>query len=283
MNFPALIADCGSTGCDWRLLDAGNVETLPKTRGYNPTYEPAERLVQIVTDGVLPNLKAEVKTVWFYGAGCKSESAVASVVGALQGVFTAANVKVESDLLASARAVYRGEPLFCGILGTGSNSCYYDGKALTIATPSLGYILGDEGSGNHIGRLLLRAYFYKTMPEDLRKLFAEKYAPQLERVLQSVYQTKNASGYLAGYAVFAAENAAHPFVDEMVSEAMRAFLSQIKNSFPQHRDAPLGMVGSIAFYFKKQLAREAQKLGFNLAVVLQSPADRLAAYHLETP
>lgn len=281
MNFPALIADCGSTGCDWRLVHANSIETLPKTVGYNPTYEPTENLRSVLEATVLPNLKTEVKAVWYYGAGCKSELSQAMVAEALRSVFEDAEIVVESDLLAAARAVYDGHPVFCGILGTGSNSCFYNGSELAFATPSLGYILGDEGSGNHIGRLLLRAYFYKIMPEDLRQLFLEKYKLQLDEVLRSVYQADNASGYLADFALFAAENVAHPFVDELVCGSMREFLTHLKNGFPQHRACSLGMVGSIAFYFKKQLDAESQKLGLSLSVVLQSPADRLAAYHLE--
>ena len=280
MSFPALIADCGSTGCEWRLVHSGTTEALPTTAGFNPTYEPSENLIKILQKGVIPNLKTEIKTVWYYGAGCKSASSVAMVAGVLGKVFPNAKIGVESDLLAAARAVYEGKPILCGILGTGSNACFYSGNELTFATPSLGYILGDEGSGNHIGRLLLRAYFYQTMPNDLRELFFEKFKLKLETVLHSVYQADNASGYLASYALFAAENIEHPFIHKLVCGSMRVFLTQLKNGFPQHSSTSLGMVGSIAFYFKRQLEEESQKLGINLSVVLRSPTESLAAYHL---
>lgn len=275
-----LVADCGSTSCEWRLIDSSDIALLPVTAGFNPTYEPVVNLANAI-DGNEPLKKMTnvISEVRFYGAGCASEDARAKVRQQLQSHFQHAEIEVKSDIWGAARAVYRGNPIICGILGTGSNACRFDGANIEFATPSLGYILGDEGSGNHIGRLLVRSYFYETMPAELRSAFEAEYDLSLSNILQMVYQQPNASGTLAQYARFAKAKLDHPFVRELVSESMRGFLTHFVCRFKAAKEIEFAAVGSVAFHFGDILKSEATKLNISTGPILQRPIDQLAEYH----
>lgn len=276
-----MVADCGGTSCEWRLITEKHIEELPSTKGYNPTSESAEILKQSVLSAAsLVNVIRHVDEVFYYGAGCASEVAKSRVAETLRSLFENAHVVVATDLWGSVRAVYQGKPVICGILGTGSNSCRFDGEQLSFCVSSLGFILGDEGSGNHIGRLLLRAYFYEEMPVELRDIFESVYDLRLDHVLEGVYQQSGAAGFLANYTRFAADHIQHPFINKLVSGSMAAFLQHFVVPFADHHEIELGMVGSVAHYFRDILQKEAELKDIKLGKVLQRPIDHLAEYHL---
>lgn len=276
-----LVADCGATSCEWRLIVKVEISELPATVGFNPTYESTEVLKNAITsEPKLVTLFSEVDEIYYYGAGCASEAGSGKVKEALQSLFKKAEVFVSTDLWGSVRAVYNGEPVICGILGTGSNSCRYDGSTLVHCIPSLGFTLGDEGSGNHIGRMLLRGYYYREMPVELRANFSAQYELNLDIVLNAVYQQTNAAGYLAQFARFAADHLDDEYIYELVQQAISSYLHYYIRGFSDYRSHKAGMVGSIAFYFREILKSEAKKLEINLGPVLQRPIDELAKYHV---
>lgn len=275
-----LVADCGSTSCEWRLTDGSDIVLLPVTAGFNPTYEPVTHLgIAIEGNAPLKKKAHDISEVRFYGAGCASEDAQTKVRKQLESHFQRAEVEVKSDIWGAVRAVYRGKPVICGILGTGSNACRFDGSNIEFATPSLGYILGDEGSGNHIGRLLLRSYFYNTMPPELRNAFELEYDLNLSNVLQIVYQQPNASGTLAQYTRFAKAKLDHPFMSDLVSESMQDFLTHFVSRFRDAEEIEFAAVGSVAFHFGEVLQSEAAKRNITIGPILQRPITQLAEYH----
>lgn len=283
MKNATLIADAGSTNCEWRMISGREITVLPKTRGFNPTYEPAENLVtELALFREFAEVAEYVAVVHYYGAGCKAPQAQRKVQAALGEKFPDAEVVVRSDLLGAARAVYDGSPLLCGILGTGSNACYFDGERLEKTTPSLGYLLGDEGSGNHVGRMLLRDYFYKRMPETLRTAFAATYNLELPHVLESIYRGDQPAGYLAQFARFAGEQRDVPYIQSVVRGAIHQFLTTHITAFSDYERLPLGMVGSIAHHFADAIKAEAESLGMPCGTILERPIEALAEYHRKT-
>ncbi len=276
-----LVADCGSTSCEWRLIENVEIFSLASTVGFNPTYESTEVLKKAISaEKELADLFPVIDEVYYYGAGCASDAGSGKVKQLLKSLFKKADVFVSTDLWGAVRAVHVGEPVICGILGTGSNSCRFDGENLAHCIPSLGFTLGDEGSGNHIGRLLLRAYYYREMPVGLRANFSARFELDLDEVLNSVYQQTNAAGYLARFARFAADHLDDEFIHQLVSGAISQYLHHYVRGFSDYRNHKVGMVGSIAFYFREILETEAKKLDITLGPVLQRPIEELAKYHI---
>lgn len=226
INSGILIADCGSTGCDWRYLKDDKIHNLPSTPGFNPNYQSLDEFTGVLKSK--PNflkLQSEVQRVVFYGAGCAASHGKNVVKEGLSHFYRHAEVAVHSDLFGAAHAFYSGEPLICGILGTGSNAGRFDGEKITHRIPSLGYVLGDDGSGGKIGQMLLRAYFYREMPGNLSAEFSTEYDLDLEQQLEAIYRLPRPAAHFAQFAPFAAERINQPFIRNLVAHTLRDFLT----------------------------------------------------------
>jgi len=280
MKAKVLVADCGSTGCEWRLINQGEIKSLPATAGFNPNYQSSGELTAALKDKTeFLSLQSEVNRVVFYGAGCGAEFGKNSVKQALSGFFTHAEIEIHSDLYGAAHALYSGSPVICGILGTGSNSGRYDGKMMTHCAPSLGYVLGDDGSGGKIGQMLLRAFFYREMPGKISGEFATEYDLNLDTQLQAIYRSSRPAAHLAQFAPFAAKFIDDAFIRNLVAQTQRDFLTHFICGFEDYRNLPVGIVGSIAHHFREVLTEEAGKLEINNLEIIQKPIARLAEYH----
>lgn len=281
MEKSILIADCGSTSCEWRLISGGSVGDLPATSGFNPNYQPPDMLTEEIQKLLQKSdFRREVGQVYYYGTGCSSIFGQNQVRNVLRGFFKNADIEVTSDLWGSVRAFYNGEPVICGILGTGSNSARFDGKEMTHCAPSLGFILGDEGSGGKIGQLLLRAFYYREMPESLRKDFAKEYDLDLDNQLDSVYRSSKPAAHLAQYARFAGKHKDNPFIDKLVGETLNDFLRHFICGFDDYREVKVGIVGSVAHHFSEILKARAEAAGISNIDIEQRPIDRLAQHYL---
>jgi len=280
MSLEVLVADCGSTGCEWRLISQGEIKSLPATAGFNPNYQSSVELTAALKDKTeFLSLQSEVNRVVFYGAGCGAEFGKHSVKQALSGFFTRAEIEVHSDLYGAAHALYSGSPVICGILGTGSNSGRYDGEKMTHCTPSLGYILGDDGSGGKIGQLLLRAYFYREMPGKISAEFAIEYDLSVDIQLEAIYRSSRPAAHLAQFAPFAAKFIDNPFIRNLVAQTQRDFLTHFICGFEDYRKISSGIVGSVAHHFREVLIEEAAALEIENLEIIQRPIGRLAEYH----
>ena len=202
-----LIADSGSTKTDWVLCDSGNIITRIKTQGLNPTIQSSEAILAVLVEELAGKLDTDApESIFFYGAGCAYENANKRMLNALEAVFKTKNIHIHSDLLAAARALCGHEEGIACILGTGSNSCLFDGKEIIDNIPSLGFILGDEGSGAHLGRQLVGDCIKKQLSKNLREKFFKEYNLDKATILERVYHTPLPNRWLASFTPFMYEN-----------------------------------------------------------------------------
>ncbi len=274
-----LIADSGSTKTDWRLIgDSGNISQL-KTAGMNPFYQDSEAMHQELTMHLLPHINRPLDSIFFYGAGCITQEDKEVVRQALLRAFETTNAEVYDDLFAAARALCGPDPGIACILGTGSNSCFYDGHQIIDRVPPLGFILGDEGSGSYLGKRLVADYLKRLMPEILRVRFKERFAAEPQEIMESVYKKEFPNRYLARFSQFAFHNLTHPYIYDLVVRGFSTFLDRNVLSHPNHQDYPIHFVGSIAYYYSDVLRQVASDRGLVVKNILESPIAGLTLYH----
>lgn len=277
-----LIVDSGSTKADWVLIQTDCSRVNFVSDGINSMTESSETILSIIS-GIqhLIDVSKQVQEVFFYGAGCSKGETREIVEAVLVSVFSNAVVKVDSDLMACALATYNNEPMISCILGTGSNACYFDGKVLKQKIPALGYVLGDEGGGSYFGKQLLKAYFYKTLPEDLRVQFDKTYSLQIQELLRNVYQEPSANRYLASFAQFIGDHKMHPYIKDIVTTGLQIFLKNFVCCYGNAKQVQINFVGSVAYYFQEELRNIGQEIGLSIGSIFQKPIEGLVAFHCE--
>lgn len=274
-----IIADCGSTKCDWLLLNGGRDQQLENTVGFSPFFHTTEEIKAIMETQLLPKLQPEdVQEVYFYGTGVHDEHRAEIIAVAIRAVFPNAKVEVEHDLLGAARSVCGHQAGIACILGTGSNSCYYDGKKILDNVPSLGWLLGDEGSGTHLGKALLRAWFYRELPTDLQSAFNAAY-PEGPDVIKDKIYDKGANTYLATFTRFLGEHLKHPFVKGLVAGCLGEFLDRHVCKYSGYQHVPIHFVGSISYHFREILEQCMEDRKLKLGVTVRKPIYPLADFH----
>ena len=295
-----LIADSGSTKTDWTLLlssseeNTKNVIATFKTQGITPIHQTAADIRQIlgqelmsqlstfprahlVSMGVLDTSLVQHASVCFYGSGC-TPAHVPMMKQVLSEVLSPKDVEVHSDLMAAARALCGHDAGIACILGTGANSCLYDGEQIVQNTPALGYILGDEGSGSVLGRLFLNAIFKNPKIANLRDKFLEETKQTQADIIKKVYNEPMANRYLASTSTFIIEHLDNPTLRQLVIDNFRQFFRS--NIDPYNRkDLPVHFVGSMAFHYRSQLEEAAKLEGYTIGQTLQSPMEGLIKYH----
>ena len=277
-----LIADSGTTKTSWRLLDEKNPHRDFSTVGYNPHYISTNEMYKSLKDTLLPQLGFAPQLIngtFFYGAGCSSKRENKIVEDALNGLFPNSNNHVDHDLLAAARASSLDEAGIVCILGTGANTCAYDGEKIIDNVPSLGFIIGDEGSGANIGRLLTKAYFYREMPEELAKKFYEQYQITKDEYIGSVYQSDIPSRYVAQFSRFCIDHREHPFIMNLLRQNFREFLVRHVMKYEKCQEWQVHYIGSVAYYYQDILKEEMAKLGLNFGRFIKNPLDGLTEFH----
>lgn len=283
-----LIADSGSTKTAWCLagFSAGQGTTI-HTQGINPYHQNEEDICAILRHELYPHIAEHadgIKHIYFYGAGCTKEKSPI-VSNALRNTINPnARISVESDMLGAARAICGHQKGIVCILGTGSNSCYYDGHELSRGIPALGYILGDEGSGAYIGRRLVSDILKCQLPEDIRQVFFEETKENEATIIQKVYRAPFPNRYLASLSPFCCRHRNHPSIHALLLECFSQFF--IRNILPTpwaqpHSPITVHLAGSIAHHYKAELTEAAHKCGIQLGVVLKSPLAELVRYHTE--
>lgn len=275
-----LVADSGSTKCDWILANQNGVKENYQTIGFNPVYVNAEEIATAIEGNPLAGRRQEVEKVFFYGAGCSSPEFQKIVADGIKKVFPTAQVQVSHDLDGAAYATCKGKPGISCILGTGSNACFFDGKNVSQERPSLGYILGDEGSGAYFGKILVTKFLYKQLPEDIYQLFSNKYSIGKTQIIDSVYRKPRPNTFLASFMGFFGENKTHPFIRQIIASGLNDFLVTHVCCLKDYKNFLCHFVGSVAFYFQDILEEEATKLEIKVGNILQKPIDGLVEYHL---
>ena len=289
MSRTLLVADSGSTKTDWVLVSTDGTQSVLHTDGINPARDARDIIYNVIYHQLLAPLQTSprggrlsssvLESIFFYGAGC-IEPFSQNVKSVLEELFPDCHVEVESDLLGAARALCGHEPGIACILGTGSNSCLYNGKEIVMHTPPLGYILGDEGSGSMLGKTLLNGLFKGLLPEDLKQAFCDKYSLSLPDIIGRVYRQPAANAFLASLVPFIAEHRTHPAIHTMLVEAFSQFF--VRNiAVYGHGEMPVHCVGGIAFQFTEELNGAAARHGMQIGRILKRPIEAIVQYHLK--
>lgn len=279
-----LIVDNGSTKADWCFTDKNGIVQLFQTDGINPVVQSEQSIEKILQDQFCQQTKAlgidiqNVSNVFFYGAGCNSYTKGSIVSLLRKSLNSEAHIEVESDLLGAARALCGHERGIACILGTGSNSCFFDGERIELHTPSLGYILGDEGSGAVLGRKFINAIIKGSLPSTMCEEFLERNELTVPDIINIVYKGTAPNRFLASTSVFISQHIDNAQLEELVIENFKEFIA--KNILPYKKGSyPLNAVGSIAYYYKEQLKKAADCLGCQIGKILKNPIYELANYH----
>lgn len=275
------IVDGGSTKCDWVILDNSGEEILKTaTVGFNPNIIKAELIpLELLKNEALSELSHQLKNIFFYGSGCGTPENRLVVEREIQKVFANAQIVVKEDLLAAAYAAYRGVPAIVCILGTGSNACYFDGESVKTELPSLGFLIGDEGSGSALGKQLVRHYFMKKLPPDLHQQFTEIYQLHIDELLKNMYHNPRANAYMADFTKFIVDRKTHPYFQNFVYKELSNFLEYQVMPYEECRSCEINFIGSIAYFFEDALRAAASDFHFNIGTVVQKPIESLVNYH----
>lgn len=278
-----LITDGGSTKCDWILLDQkGDVILKTRTQGLNPAVVPEDELYSRIHSNIdLEPIFDKVDSVDFYGAGCGTITPVTMLKGVLQRIFSNAKISVNEDTVAAVYAATNEPGIVC-ILGTGSNSCYFDGKEMYSSVESLGYSLMDEASGNYFGKRLIRDYFYKKMPTELAIEFEKKFNLDPDEIKLNLYKKPNPNMYLASFAefIFTSEEV-NGYFYKLISEGMLKFIEYRILCYKEAQHVPIHFIGSIA-HFSEDIIRDCMKpYHLELGNIIRRPIDGLITYYKE--
>ncbi len=274
-----LIADSGSTKTQWCLLQ-GNKKKMISTQGISPYFMNDEALNIILTKELLPKTGSiDIHEIFYYGTGCSNDTNVALIKRNLKKVYKTAKVNVQHDLLGAAKALCGNEKGIACILGTGSNSCYYNGKKVVKNSPGLGFILGDEGSGTHLGKKVLQHYLYKTFDAELMDKFEAKYPHDRDDMLDNVYKKPLANRYLSSFVPFLIENRAHYMIENIIEDSINDFFFNHIYKYRESWSLPINFVGSVAYGFKDVLKQMCNDYELKLGTVIKSPMDGLVKYH----
>lgn len=276
-----LIADSGSTKTDWILTDGQQNQIRYSTIGYNPYFINTDNIYTSLSDKLTLQFDAsKVKKVYFYGAGCSSDEKSNIVSKALSRCFQNSEISIKHDLLGAARALLGNNRGFAAIIGTGSNTCIYDGTEIEKNIDSLGYILGDEGSGSHIGKKILQNFMRGYFPSELEKKFDQTYKVSKSEIFDSIYNKPLPNRFLASFCKFADENKEHEFVRDIVHESFNFFFKRLVQNYPEHEKYSFNCVGSVGYIFKDILEEVSRSYSMQIGNMICSPIDDLAKYHL---
>ena len=276
-----LIADSGSTKADWLLAGTdGTILAEWNSQGINPFFQDKGVISALLEKEVFPRVTGAPGAIYFYGAGCADETSSRPVAESLKEHFPSAHVEVESDLLAAARSLCQRQAGIACILGTGSNNCLYNGRQIIGNIGSLGFWMGDEGSGGHLGRQLVVAYLHKELPDDLAGRFAAEY-PGVNRmeILNRAYKQPFPNRYFAAYTRFAGANKSHPFIQNLLKTSFGVFLDKYVLKHAGAKTYPVSFTGSVAWHFQDELKAVLEEKGLIYGKIVQKPIGGLAVYH----
>lgn len=274
-----LIADSGSTKTEWCVINKGDILLQLTTAGTNPFFQSEKDIENELTNSLFPAIHSyPINNVFFYGAGCAFPKQQQTITHILQQKLSA-SIEVYSDLIAAARSLCGCKPGIACILGTGANSCLYDGKQIIQQTPALGYILGDEGSGAVLGKRLIGDCLKKQLPEELTAKLMQQFNLTQAIILERVYKEPFPNRFLASLTPFLLENIAEPSIYSLVYSSFSDFFKRNILNYPHADTYPIGFVGSIAYYFQEVLYQAAHSCGLQVGTIFATPMEGLIQYH----
>jgi len=273
-----LIADSGSTKVDWRALHSdGSVQEVT-TAGINPFFQTEEQIIYELQQHLLPDVSASVNEIHFYGAGVSSPEKILVLQNCFRKVFPKARAFAYTDLLAAARALCGHKPGIAAILGTGANSCFYDGKDIVDNVPACGFILGDEGSGAVLGKKFISDYLKRQLPAEISTLFTQKYGLNYNSIIERVYRQPFPNRFLATFSVFLNENRTDPYINRLLKTNFEEFFTRNIIQY-DYKKYSVNLVGSVAFHYSEIIKEVAAQNKIKIGTILKSPIDGLVEYH----
>jgi len=276
-----LVADSGSTKTDWRLVrEDGKIQSF-NTIGFNPFFITTDSIINELTNSELSKVSTDVSHVFFYGAGCSSVENNQILQKALTTFFKHAEVEVNHDMLAAARALCGNEKGMVAIMGTGSNSCMYDGDEIVENVKALGFILGDNGSGADIGKTFIKAYLGEELPEEIHSNFIDQYNLSADDILEAVYKKPLPNRFLAGFNLFVFQYIDHPFIKKMIKKRFNLFFTKNICKYSDYQNNKLNLVGSIAYVYQDLISEVAEEHRVEMGKIIRQPIEDLVNYHLK--
>lgn len=277
-----LIADSGATNCQWTIVQNKKLHTV-RTIGISPYFLSTESMIEILQKAFAKKIKAEqIQAVYFYGTGLSNPTNIISLKKALKSVFPNAKLDIQTDLMAAARATCQYQKGIACIIGTGSNTGFYNGKKITKNSPGLGYVLGDEGSGAYLGKKVLQYFLYQTFDEELMLSFQKKYNLDKSTILNKIYREPLPNKYLASFATFLSEHRGHYMIENIIEDGLNDFFYTHLNKLNESWLHPIHFVGSVAFAFRDVIKQLALVYEMELGTVIKSPMKGLIEYHQST-
>jgi len=274
-----IIADSGATKCQWTIVQNNKKQSI-STIGISPYFLSTDEIAAILVKAFSKKINVEkINAIYFYGTGLSNPDNVKSLKKALKLVFKNATLDIQTDLVAAARATCQKNKGIACILGTGSNTGYYNGKIIAKNSPGLGYVLGDEGSGAYLGKKVLQYFLYKTFDEELMLCFEKKYNLNRSEILNNIYQAPLPNKYLASFAMFLSEHRGHYMIENIIEDGLNDFFFTHLNKLNESWLYPIHFVGSVAYGFKDVLKQLANTYEFELGKIMKTPSEGLLAYH----
>lgn len=273
-----LIADSGSTKTDWAIIHSKNDISILSGEGINPVYHDEQEIIQKIES--VNKEKATIESVHFFGAGCIKNKTDIIVEKAFKKVFVNSDVFVDDDITGAAKSLFGDKKGIACILGTGSNSCYYNGSDVEYKIPALGYILGDEGSGAYLGKILLNRYFKQDLPKDIKEKFESEYKLDMMNVIEKVYKHENPNRYLATYSVFIKNNINNSYIRGLATKCLNDFFRFNIEKYNNFENKNIAFVGSIAYYYSDILKELAKQKNIKIHSIIQKPIDGLINYFI---
>jgi len=274
-----IIADSGSTKTEWRIIDVDGNISQARSNGINPYYQNAETIEKEIANGLKEYLNESISSIHFYGAGCSSEPNIKKVKDGFLSFFPEAVIDINHDLLAAAHALCGHEKGIACILGTGANSCLYDGKSIIKNIPSLGYVLGDEGSGNYLGKKLLFDFCRNNMPENIKAKLIKRFALNVDDIQSNIYQKEIPARYLASFSKFIFQHIKEPYLYQLTYDAISLFFENHVLKYENADNLPVHFTGSVAFYYGNIVRKIAAEKTILVKHIIESPIAGLTLYY----
>jgi len=277
-----LIADAGSTKTSWVMVNSERMLIGKfESGGLNPMVFDNDTLSKnIARNTEMFNHAPYIRKIYLYGAGVDDQTAHDKLYKVLTGLFDKAEVEIYSDMLAAARATAGNEPGIVSILGTGSNSCYYDGKEIRKTIGYYGYMLMDDASGNWFGKQLLRDFIFERMPKQLRQQFKQKFNLKPEVILENLYHNDQPNTYLATFSMFMSEHYKSRYIKDLLLFGFDNFITRELAAYDNYKELPLHFNGSIAYHFQKELKEVMDQYGLKSGKIIKNPIEELINYHV---
>jgi len=275
-----LLADSGSTKTDWVIIFDNQIVRKLSTEGINPFFHNTESIYARLENEFSEEEKSKVRKIYFYGAGCIKNTNSHIVENALIQIFKYAEIEANDDMLGATRALFGNQPGIACILGTGANSCLYTRGEIIDKVPTLGYILGDEGSGAYLGRKLINHYFKRKLPIPLAQAFEKQYNPIQVQIQNAVYKEINPNRFLASFTPFLKENSQNGYIKKFLFDSFSDFFESNIMQYSNYQTYDIGFIGSIAYHFSEILNEVAENKKLKISFILEKPIDALIAYHI---